>query len=371
MNNKTRVMLCDDSAVMRRLIKTAISSVPSLQVVFEARHGREAVDQIGRVKPDVIVMDVEMPVMDGIDTVREVRRHHRTLPVIMFSSLTSRGAEATLDAIAAGASDFATKPVGAGHVDEAMEHLRVNLIPKILQWRKPEPASPAVRIMPQPATKAPAAVPRTDTPKAAVPRPRVSAGPVSAIAIGVSTGGPAALAKLVDGLPVDLPVPILIAQHMPPVFTSLLAERLASQKGHAVREAADGEPVRPGDIFIAPGDNHMAVVRDKTTVRIALNQDAPEHSCRPAADQLFRSVADVYGSRALGVVLTGMGHDGTAGARALSKQGARILVQDEESSVVWGMPGAVSQEGLADQTIPLDQMASELLRHVRKPMPVA
>lgn len=367
MNQITRVLLCDDSSVMRRLIKTALQTDPNVKVIGEAKHGKDACDQAATIKPDVIIMDVEMPVMDGIDAVRTLRKRRMEIPVIMFSSLTSRGAEATLDAIEAGASDFATKPVAAGHIDDAIRHVQNDLIPKVHHWgRRPR------RVFNPPATKPPVAAGRAvpTTPAQNRPlqnrseqkRPARKTGTAAAIAIAVSTGGPHALSRIIGQLPVNLNASVLIAQHMPPVFTGLLAERLAAQKGHQVKEATEGDVVEPGTILIAPGDFHMTVERDSTLVRARLGQGVPENSCRPSADPLFRSVAAVYGRNCLGVVLTGMGSDGVNGAAVLSQTGAKIIAQDKETSVVWGMPGNVVDRGLADRVLPLEQIADELIR---------
>ena len=364
MEKPIRILLCDDSAVMRRLVKSALEADSNMKVVAEAKHGQDANEKIADAKPDIVIMDVEMPVMDGIDAVRTIRKRNIRIPVIMFSSLTSRGAEATLDAIAAGANDFATKPAGVGHFDQALKHVRADLLPKVRQWAGARAETrPGIR-----STRA-AAKPATAQTKPIVAQlPKTSAtlatasAKVSAVAIGVSTGGPQTLATLISDLPKQLSVPILIAQHMPPVFTGLLAERLSAEKGHVVREATDGDLVQPGEIFIAPGDYHMCVARDKTNIRIRLNQDPPENSCRPSVDPLFRSIANCFGHRSLGIVLTGMGTDGANGSKAMKDKGARIYVQDEETSVIWGMPGNVARLGLADRVLPLKQIASELLR---------
>lgn len=363
MASPIRLLLCDDSSVMRRLIKTALQIDPSLEVVCEAKHGRDAVEKMHDARPDVVIMDVEMPVMDGIDAVREIRKDYPHLPIIMFSSLTSRGAEATLDAIEAGATDFSTKPANVGHVGAAMRHVQYGLIPKIHQWSNrgtnpPFPAMPEMHPEPAPIVAPP--------PEATVAQ--ATHETAAAIGIGVSTGGPKALATLLSALPLDFPAPILVAQHMPPVFTRLLAERLAAQKGHRVREAVHNEEVRPGDILIAPGDYHLMVRRDEHGVYTKLNQEEPENSCRPSVDPLFRSMAQCYGTDCVGLVLTGMGRDGEGGARELKKLGGRIIVQDEASSVVWGMPGNLVRNGLADQVVPLDQLANTLVRSVRRPV---
>lgn len=367
-----RVMLCDDSSVMRRLIVSTVKTVPNILVVSEAVDGRDAINKLPSVRPDVVIMDIKMPVMDGIEAVREIRKADRKLPVIMFSSLTSEGADATMDAVSAGANDFATKPLEVGHIGKAVEHLRTELIPKIYQWGgRPEPRKPNRATLPStPAARGqstdaangnanPAGTPAAGK-KALFPT-------AEAIGIGVSTGGPQVLSAIVAALPKQLPGPIFIVQHMPAAFTGLLAERLAAEQGHRVYEAKNNTQVQPGDIVIAPGDYHMTVSRKGSVVTTHLNQNAPENSCRPSVDPLFRSLAESYGNKCLGVILTGMGKDGTQGVAALREQGAKILVQDKNTSVVWGMPGNVVQAGLADAVVPRDQIASEIICAMKIP----
>ena len=351
MNTPIRILLCDDSLVMRRMIKTALEADGSLRVVSEAKHGKEALDKLFDARPDLVVMDVEMPVMDGIDAVREIRKRTAKLPVIMFSSLTSRGAEATLDAMEVGASDVATKPSNIGHIGQAISHVQRELVPKIYK---------CVGMAPTNSKAAPRRTPQ------AKPSHKVASKGIEVVGVGVSTGGPEALEKLMSGLPHDFPIPILVVQHMPPIFTKRLAERLSSKTGHHVREAENGEEVTAGQILIAPGDHHLQATRDRSVVRTKLTQGPPENSCRPAVDPLFRSLATTYGSGCLGVVLTGMGKDGTDGARALRRSGAKILVQDKQSSVVWGMAGNIVECGLSDQVLPLDRMAQELIRSIQR-----
>ena len=347
MENDIRVMLCDDSSTMRRLIKTVFKREPRLQIVHEAKNGNEAVANVATACPDIVVMDVEMPVMDGVEATREIRKRFPALPIIMFSSLTSRGAEASLDALTAGATDVVLKPAASGHIEQALSELERELVTKVIALTD--------RNAFRQSTKKRVSVSPTSDAKAETKQ-------VHAIAIGVSTGGPDALAKLLTGINKVLPVPVFITQHMPPVFTTRLASRLDRQTIHCVSEAINDEVVQPGKIFIAPGDFHMTTKKSGGTVRIRLNQDEPENSCRPAVDPLFRSVAKCYGENALGVVLTGMGMDGTRGAGVIKSSGGRVIVQDQASSVVWGMPGQVVQAGDADAILSLVKISNELSR---------
>ena len=362
---RIRVLIVDDAVVVRRLVTDALADDPEIEVVGTAANGRIALQKIPQVNPDVVTMDVEMPELNGIETVRALRPQYPKLPVIMFSTLTERGAAATLDALQAGASDYVTKPANVGSVALAQQRVREDLIPRIkhLAGRLVQPAvvtpagraaAPAVR----PATPAPAPRPTV--------RPFVPHGDArpAIIAIGVSTGGPNALADLIPQLPGDLRVPVVIVQHMPPMFTRLLAERLNGQSSLTVREAAQGLPIVPGTVTIAQGDYHMVLERCGNEVVAVLNQDPPENSCRPAVDPLFRSVVALYGQRTLGVILTGMGQDGLHGCEHIRDAGGQILAQDEASSVVWGMPGFVVRAGLADKVVPLSEMAAELSRRV-------
>lgn len=343
MNEAIKVMLCDDSSTMRRLIKTALNKEPRFEIVYEAKDGQDAVDNIGSCMPDILVMDIEMPVMDGIIATTEIRKRQPRLPIVMFSSLTSRGAEATLDALAAGANDFALKPAASGHINNALEQLETDLVPKILKHAAPRTVSDI-----------------PDKQDAATSKPYDFEKKIDAVAIGVSTGGPDTLAKLLGQIPVGCSTPILITQHMPPVFTKLLAKRLSRQTGHEVAEASDGELIKPGRILIAPGDFHMTVRKSATKFLTRLGQEDQENSCRPAVDPLFRSVAECYGNNALGVVLTGMGRDGTQGSSAIKSRGGSVFVQDKSSSVVWGMPGKVVEAGLADRIYSLNQIADAI-----------
>ena len=350
---KIRVLVVDDSVVVRRMVSDMVNGDPALEVVGIAPNGRLALERIKQLNPDIVTMDVEMPEMDGVQAVKELRKFNRSLPIIMFSSLTERGARTTLDALAAGASDYVTKPSNAGSAISAAARVREQLIPKIktlcgLRSSELRPGSSEAS--------------HNTSAKVRSSPTRTAAQPVGIVAIGVSTGGPNALAEVIPAIPADFPVPIVIVQHMPPVFTRLLADRLNSHAALAVKEAVAGEELRPGAVWIAQGDYHLVLEKNGAKTRLKLTRDAPENSCRPAADPLFRSAAQLYGGSVLAVVLTGMGQDGLKGCEHVATAGGQILVQDEASSVVWGMPGFVARAGLADRVLPLNQIAGEIVR---------
>jgi len=352
-----RIVVVDDSVVIRRVLADILNADPDIEVVATASNGRLGLERIAQYKPDLVTLDIEMPEMDGLAAVKELRRTDRRTPVIMFSTLTERGGSATLEALSLGANDYVTKPASTGSPTAAMERVRTDLLPRIkaLVGRG-------------------ASVPRTVAGSTATPvapvvtrPPRAVGAPVEIVAIGTSTGGPNALEQVLTSLPGDLRVPVVIVQHMPPLFSRLLAERLDTKTPLTIVEAEPGMRLRPGLVVIAPGDFHM-VLRQTLAgdVEVLTNQNPPENSCRPAVDVLFRSVAQVYGARALGVVMTGMGQDGMLGSRALVEAGSEVLAQDESTSVVWGMPGAVAREGLASALLPLPQIASTIDRRVRR-----
>jgi two-component system chemotaxis response regulator CheB len=354
---KIRVLIADDAVVVRRMLGDILASDPALEVAGAAANGRIALAKIPQVNPDVVILDVEMPEMDGLETLKVLRQTYPFLPVIMFSTLTQRGATATLDALSLGANDYVTKPANVGSAHQAIEQIRAELIPKIKMFCA-KAAGLDFALVARPTRLAASS---SKTLAAPVRRP----GKVDIVAIGVSTGGPNALAELVPEFPADFSVPIVIVQHMPPVFTKLLAERLEAKSHIKVDEGAPGQAVEAGHAFIAPGNYHMTVQREEGSVRIQTNQEPPENSCRPAADVLFRSVAETYGVGALGVVMTGMGQDGLRGSERIREAGGEVFVQDEPTSVVWGMPGFVANAGLADKILPLQQLGSEIIRKVR------
>ncbi|MGB7329401.1 MAG: chemotaxis response regulator protein-glutamate methylesterase [Rubripirellula sp.] len=345
---KIRVLVVDDSTVIRRLLSDSLAADPQIEVCGVAANGKIALAKIPQLNPDVLTLDMEMPEMDGITTLVELRKLYPKLPVIMFSTLTQRGAEATMDALAKGANDYVTKPANVGSVGAAMQQVRDELIPRIKTF------CPGI------ATSLPPATPRR--PSHTNAKPLHPQGRVDAVVIGCSTGGPNALQSVIAQLPEILPVPVLVVQHMPPIFTKHLADRLDQLSPLPVKEAEQGETIHPGGVWIAPGDFHMQLARVGTDVRIQLDQGTPENSCRPAVDVLFRSANKLYGSNLLSVVLTGMGQDGTRGCEEIRQTGGTILIQDEATSVVWGMPGSVARAGLENATFPLPQISTEIQR---------
>ncbi len=344
--SKIRVLVVDDSVVIRRLVTQALEEVPDIEIAGSAANGKIALQRIPQVNPDAITLDIEMPEMNGIEAVREIKKAYPQVRVIMFSTLTQRGASSTIEALSHGADDYVTKASNYGSLDKSMTSLRDELVPKIKQFFVLAGAAPAV------APPRPPSVPRLVNGS----RPTVGAHARKAVVIGVSTGGPVALSRIVPMFPHDFPAPILIVQHMPPMFTRMLAERLQTQTKLRVTEAVEGDVVTPGRILIAPGDYHMKLRRLGTDIRVQLDQGPQENSCRPAVDVLFRSAAEIWGPAAVGAVLTGMGQDGLRGVETLKAQGAYIIAQDEVTSVVWGMPGAVANAGLADTVTGLDSV---------------
>jgi two-component system, chemotaxis family, protein-glutamate methylesterase/glutaminase len=347
-SSKIRVLVVDDSVVIRKILSDTLSLDPVIEVVGTASDGKLALAKIPLTRPELVTLDIEMPVMNGLETLAEIRKLYPKLPVIMFSTLTERGASATLDALALGASDYGTKPSNTGSPAVAIESVRTQLIPKI----KALCGTP----VPKPTRMPPAR---------AVQKFRVPVNRrIEIVAIGTSTGGPNALAEVIPRIPKDFPVPIVTVQHMPPIFTRLLAERLSSHSQIPVEEGRVGVTIVPGRAWIAPGDFHMTVRKTRMDCCLDLNQDQPEHSCRPAVDVLFRSVAAAYGPNVLGVVMTGMGSDGVQGAQRIREAGGEVIIQDEASSVVWGMPGLTYAAGQADGVYPLNQLGQEITRRV-------
>jgi two-component system chemotaxis response regulator CheB len=348
------VLVCDDSATIRGLLSATLAGDPELRVVGTAVNGAACLDAIAATRPDLVLLDVEMPVMDGLTALKEIRRRFGRLPVVMFSSVTERGAQATVDALLAGANDYVAKPVGLDP-DAVAERIRTDVIGRI-KALVPRPAAGGPARPSAPAAVASAARP------ARPPR----GGRIAGVVVAVSTGGPTALAEVLPAFVPEARVPVIVVQHMPAFFTAQLAERLAKTRGLPVREAVDGELVRPGEVLLAPGGRHLELVGDAAQPRVRLTDAPPENSCRPSADVLFRSAVRLWGEGTLGVVLTGMGRDGLAGARAIAAAGGGVIAQDEFTSVVWGMPGEVVRAGLADAVLPLAQVGVEVALRLKR-----
>ena len=358
--NPIKVMVVDDSVVVRKIVTDVLSEDPGIEVVGTAVNGKVALSKVELLKPDLITMDIEMPEMNGIEAVRAIRATRNRVPIIMFSTLTERGATATLDALAGGANDYVTKPANVGSVAQSMESVREQLIPRIkaLTGRPVTPPRSA------------AAAPPPPPPRPAAPRTGPHKLP-AVLVIGSSTGGPEALARVLPALPASLPVPVLLAQHMPPVFTRQFAQRLDRLSALRVVEAVDGTPLVPGTVHLAPGDHHLVVrANGRGAFTTSLNQNPPENFCRPSVEPLFRSAVAAYDGAVLGVVLTGMGADGRNGCGEIHNAGGTVVVQDQSTSVVWGMPGAVAQAGHADEILPLDRIAEAIQRHLAGAAPL-
>jgi two-component system chemotaxis response regulator CheB len=347
-----RVMVVDDSSVVRKIVSDVLSADPEIQVVGTAVNGRVALAKLDRLKPDLVTMDMEMPEMNGIEAVRALRARRLDLPIIMFCSSSERGATAALDALAAGANDYVTKPARLEGARQAAHSVRRELLPRVkaLTGRSIGTAGAPTRgSLPRPTGSGNRALP-----------PKVPA----VLLIAASTGGPEALAKLMLALPASLPVPVLLVQHMPPVFTRQFAERLDRLAPLEVREAEDGDALVPGVVYVAPGDFHLTVRTVGRRREVALDQSPPENFCRPSADRLFLSASAAFHGAVLSVVLTGMGADGRAGAADIRGSGGTVLVQDRATSVVWGMPGVIAEAGLADEVVPLGGMADAICRRL-------
>lgn len=348
MTRTIRVLVVDDAVAVRRTVSESLARDPDIKVAATAANGRIALAKLDRVRPDVVILDVEMPEMDGLKTLVRLRESHPGLPVIMFSSYTEPGAAATLDALSLGATDYVTKP-STLRLGDGVKPFHEELRQKV-KGVTAHLFSPAVVPVEQ--------VPALNRSRSSdFRKPRI-------VAIGASTGGPNALSTVLASLPEDLPVPIVIVQHMPTLFTRLLARRLDAVCRLQVREAVAGGEVVAGRVWIARGDWHMTIDRKEAVVRIRNHRAQPENSCRPSVDVMLRSVAKVYGGDSLAVVLTGMGKDGLSGCEAIRRQGGEVLVQDQGSSVVWGMPGFVAQSGLANSVVPIGDMGSEIVRRV-------
>jgi len=369
-----RVLVADDSSATRSLLRMLFAPatmlgasmfarrpLPRIELCGVAADGIECIEAVHALKPDILILDLEMPRMDGLAVLDRLRKEESKLPVIVCSSMTERGAAITLDSLARGAMDYVTKPSVQGDVEAALINLGRQLLPRIM----------AISEARQQIARAPASQPALTVPiSAATPvlYRRRSEEPPYVVVIGISTGGPAALEQVLSALPADFPLPILIAQHMPRLFSAVLAERLDRHSALHVKHAVHGEKIAPGTVYVCPGDWHMEVAcgADSATV-ISLHQHEQVNHCRPAADLLFRSAARYYGPHTLGLLMTGMGSDGLAGSQEIVAAGGAVLVQDAATSIVWGMPGKVAHAGIASAILPLNSIAGELMTRAASP----
>lgn len=342
---KIRLLVVDDSLVVRRALRECFRADPEIEVIGVAENGVRALEQIKNLKPDIVTLDIEMPEMNGLETLKYLRDQGSTIPIIMFSKYTSDGATATLEALELGASDVVAKPETHGGKGASCEVTKRQLSTRIRALGR----------------RGRAPTPREDSLSTAIAHSVTSEfrpqGPIDAVAIGISTGGPSALIEVVENLSPLLEAPIFITQHMPPMFTTFLADRLTARGKLPAFEATDGMPVVPGHVYVAPGNFHLGAFKHDGDIILKISQDPHENSCRPSADVMFRSLASVYGSRLLSIVMTGMGQDGRRGCEVVKSMGGTVVAQDQSSSLVWGMPRAIISAGLHDAIMPLSAIA--------------
>ena len=355
-----RVLIVEDSAVQRKMVRAVLEPDPRIEIVGGASNGELAVARLAAGEIDVLTLDLEMPVLDGIGVLEYMRANRCVAGAVVLSALSREGARKSIEAMMLGAFDFIAKPTGSdGGPEAVVEELRKTLLPRVIacaehvqHLRGAAPISPAV-VAPRPALPA----------RAIAEAPEKTLGKPEMVVLGSSTGGPQALESVLSSLPADLTCPVLVVQHMPPMFTKSLAESLDRKCAVHVAEATDGDTLRAGEVLIAPGGFQMRVVERAGKRVVEMTEDPPIKSCRPSVDYLFRSAARVCGGRALAVILTGMGEDGTDGARLLTGRGARLLVQDRATCVVFGMPRIPAEEGWADEILPLEEIGAAIARH--------
>ncbi len=353
-----RVMLVDDSAVIRGLITKMIAPDPAINVVASVADGAQAVKRMGRKDIDVIILDIEMPVMDGLTALPKLIELDPNVKIIMASTLTERNAEISLKALEAGAADYVPKPTSSSKIAGASDFRR-----EILEKIKSLGAASrrdASKLEPKAAATATAA-PSSLYSGPVELRQSTNAAKPEILAIGSSTGGPQALSKLFQNLKPEIGVPVVVTQHMPPTFTRILAEHIAKASGWTCTEAKDGEVLKPNHAYVAPGDYHMEIVDGPSGAAIRVNQDPPENYCRPAVDPMLRSLTKIFGGRVLTVILTGMGSDGLKGGQMVADAGGTLFAQDEQTSVVWGMPGAVATAGLCSAVLAIEKLGAKVM----------
>ena len=372
---KLRVLVVDDTIVYRKAVSDVLSEIPGVEVVGVAHNGKIAMSKIATLKPDMLTLDIEMPVMNGIEVLGELQRSHPNVGAVMVSTLTTDGGEMTMKALELGAFDFILKPQSKNQA-ESKNQLKNALTPIVREFKLSRNATSLIsnkgRFKKSPATAQRKPLRSLTKPKTAPavstsPKPKIRKGKSEIVTIGISTGGPNALTQMLPKLPGNLGVPIVVVQHMPPVFTKSLATSLNAKCALTVKEAEDREPLKDNTVYIAPGGKQMKLIAsaDGTNRQIKITKDPPENSCRPSADYLFRSVGDYYVGRTTAVIMTGMGSDGTKGLEVLSQKGATIIAQDEASCVVFGMPKAPIEKGLADIIAPLNKIADEIVKTIR------
>ncbi|MFZ5764762.1 MAG: protein-glutamate methylesterase/protein-glutamine glutaminase [Thermodesulfobacteriota bacterium] len=376
---KVRVLVVDDTVLYRKVVSDVLAMIPEVEVVGTANNGKIALAKLEQLKPDLMTLDFEMPEMDGLATLLELQKIKSDVAVVMVSAHTSEGAAVTIKALERGAFDFIAKPDGSS-LEKNRQALLSQLKPVVQSVATRRLLRPALAGPARPGVQGPAATSVRSTPMvpprlhpatsepamtAAPVRPLQPAGRVAVVAIGISTGGPNALAEVIPRLPKNLRVPVVVVQHMPPVFTKALADSLDQKSLVKVVEAQGEERLEAGHVYIAPGGRQMKVVKKAAGEFLQLTDDPPENHCKPAADYLFRSVSAVYGNRALGVIMTGMGADGVKGLRLMKQQGAQVIAQDEESCVVFGMPMEAIKAGVTDVVMPLQQISAEIVNRVK------
>jgi len=354
-----KVLIVDDSTLHRKIVQDVLEAFPYVEVVGAAQNGKIALLKAASLKPDLLTLDIEMPEMDGLEVLEHLRQELPKAVAIVFSAFTTEGARITLRALELGAFDFIPKP-NAGTLEENRERFKSEIAPMLETLLRSKRTKPIV--------KETSAYPKNQIITDPGPmRLRRNPDKSKAVAIGISTGGPVALAKLIPNIPADIGVPIFIVQHMPPMFTDALAGKLNSMANISVKEAIDGEVIRANTVYIAPGGKQMKVAASDpgNLLVIQVTDDPPENNCKPSVDYLFRSIARHYGKYSTGVIMTGMGYDGTEGLKLMKQNGAMIIAQDESTSAVYGMPRKPVEIGIVDVIAPLDLIAEEICRTIR------
>jgi two-component system, chemotaxis family, protein-glutamate methylesterase/glutaminase len=355
-----RILVVDDTALFRRIISDALSRLPDVEVIGTASNGKIALERVTSLSPDLITLDIEMPEMDGLETLDALRQRGSKCGVVIVSALTRIGGDLTIRALERGAFDFITKPE-AGDQGSTLNAISNALAPVIRAYQRHLEIRSILRTGNVPAVESKST---PSTPPHPVIRPALRKSEM--VLIGVSTGGPNALAKVLPPLPANFPVPILVVQHMPALFTQSLASSLDKKCNLKVKEAEDGEVVLAGTVYIAPGGRHMKYASSSSgTSILSVSDDPPENNCRPSVDYLFRSVSNHFSGNTTAVIMTGMGSDGVLGLRLLKRKGTYIIAQDEASCVVFGMPGEAIKAGVVDVVVPLDQIAETINRSVK------